>query len=135
MSAAPLRATARPISPARTPETQRVPRPHLRAVAAPEPGRSIVPFAWACLTVIMVALASVLALNTTMAEGAYEARELKIEIANLHQERAAALTGLEANAAPSALATRAQALGMVPANRIGYVRLADAQILAQGAGQ
>lgn len=135
MSAAPLRAAARPLAPAPHQAPARSPRPQLRAVAAPQQGRSIVPFAWACLAVVLSALGAVLILNTTMAEGAYDAREVKIEIANLHQERATALTQLEANAAPSALAAKAQALGMVPAERIGYVRLHDAQILAQGAGQ
>lgn len=146
MSAAPLRAQPRfePVNPPRTgrsipgreagaPQRSVSQRPALRAVTAPAPARSLAPFAWTCLLIVMAALAVVLVLNTTMAEGAYRQRELKIEIANLHQERAEALTKLESAGAPGALAQKAQALGMVPAAQLGYVRLADAQLLSKGA--
>ena len=73
-----------------------------------------------------------MALNTSMAEGAYKARDLKIEIADLHQQRATALTKLESNAAPGALAQQALTLGMVPADRIGFVTLATGQVLEAG---
>lgn len=130
MSAAPLRSSARPFPSA--PQVAPARRDHLRAVAAPQRAHSIAPFAWLCVSIIVAALASVLVLNTTMAEGSYETRDLKIEIAQLHQERAAALTELESNAAPSALATDAQALGMVPASSIGFITLASGSVLSAG---
>ena len=130
MSAAPLRAAARPVPAA--PASAPVRRDHLRAVSAPQRGHSIGPFAWLCVSIVIAALATVLTLNTTMAEGAYESRDLKIEIAQLHQERAAALTQLEANAAPGALASGAQALGMVPADRIGFITLSSGSLLSAG---
>jgi hypothetical protein len=69
-----------------------------------------------------------------MAEGAYEARDLQLEIADLHQQRATALTQLEANAGPGALATQAQTLGMVPAARLGFVTLSTGVVLEAGGG-
>lgn len=131
-----LRATPRPISQAPSQAPKSLPRikavPQLEAVAAPRHARSIAPFAWSVVLIVVLAFASVLVLNTTMAEGAYDIRELKIEIRDLHQERAAALTQLEENAAPYALAAQAQALGMVPAQRVGAVSLADALVVAAG---
>lgn len=129
MSAAPLRSQSRPaFAPVTTPQRGN----HLRAVSAPRHSRSIVPFAWLCVSIVVVALAAVLALNTTMAEGAYQTRTLKIEIAQLHQQRAATLTQLEANAAPQALAQRAQDLGMEPSGRIGFVTLESGKVLEAG---
>ncbi len=110
MSAAPAR-HPRPIAPAPRPRVRLVPvtkpapssrtqpqrrapgapnpgrRDHLRAVAAPEQARSLVPFAWTCALIVVGALSAVLFINTSMAGGAYERRDLKIEIANLHEER------------------------------------------------
>jgi hypothetical protein len=67
-----------------------------------------------------------------MAKGAYQSRDLKIEIANLHQQRATALTKLESKAAPGALAAEAQSLGMVPADHIGFITLATGHVLQAG---
>jgi hypothetical protein len=136
MSAAPLRSstplrTAAPLRrPAPAPAAPR--REHLRPVPSPQHERSLAPFAWLCVLIVVAALGAVLALNTSMAKGAYESRDLKIEIANLHQQRATALTNLEAKAAPGALATEARALGMVPAKRIGFVTLATGHVLKAG---
>ncbi len=150
MSAAPLRAPSalpsstavrssaaiRTAAPLRRPSPAReVPRrPYLSPVAAPQHERTLAPFAWLCVMIVIAALGAVLALNTLMAEGAYASRDLKIEIADLHQQRATALTQLEANSAPGALAQQAQALGMVPAGRIGFITLATGQVLEAGGG-
>ncbi|WP_296664468.1 hypothetical protein [Demequina sp.] len=131
MSAAPLRqqrpARGRPAAPPAPGE-----RPHLRSVQAPEPSRSLVPFAWACVAVVLAALASVLLVNTAMAEGAYERRDLKIEIASLHKERAGYLETLEANSSPANLAARAEGLGMAPAMALGFMSLSDGIVLETG---
>lgn len=109
-------------------------RPHLRAVAAPEQARSLAPFAWTCILIIIAALIAVLLLNTTMAEGAYERRDLKIEIANLHQERSRLISELEANASASRLADAATAMGMEKAQTQGFVSLKDASVGENTAG-
>jgi hypothetical protein len=104
----------------------------LRAVTAPDHSRSIAPFAWLCVGIVIAALSAVLVLNTTMAEGSYVSRDIQIEIAQLHQQRAAALIQLEANAAPEALAHRATELGMQPAGSIGFVTLESGKVLEAG---
>jgi len=130
MSASPLSSPAPLTHPAPVRATPR--REYLRPVAAPQHARTLAPFAWLCVAIVLVSLGSVLALNTTMAEGAYQARDLKIEIADLHQQRATALTQLESNSAPGALAARAQTLGMVPAPDIGFITLSTATVLQAG---
>lgn len=131
MSAAPLRQqrpSSRTASP-RSPLTSPPRRDHLRAVAAPEQMRSMVPFAWVCVSIVIGAMAAVLLLNTTMSSGAYERRDLKIEIASLHQERATLVTQLESNSSPQFLANVASDLGMVPAKTLGFVSLQDSIVL------
>ncbi|PKQ25713.1 MAG: hypothetical protein CVT64_08420 [Actinobacteria bacterium HGW-Actinobacteria-4] len=135
MSAAPARqfrpvTAPHPSAPSYAPAPRT--RDHLRAVAAPKHARSLVPFTWACFSMILGALAAVLVLNTTMAEGAYERRDLKIELADLHQQRATLISELEANASPQWLSTRAAQLGMEPAGTLGFVSIEDGTVLESG---
>ncbi|WP_430867024.1 hypothetical protein [Demequina aurantiaca] len=135
MSAAPLRQqrpSARPSDPRGKPAQAPRRREHLRAVAAPEQMRSMVPFAWVCVSIVLAAMASVLLLNTTMASGAYERRDLKIEIADLHQERSTLVTTLESNSSPQFLAKSAADMGMVPAETLGFVSLEEGVVLESG---
>ncbi|WP_084129967.1 hypothetical protein [Demequina sp. NBRC 110055] len=108
------------------------PHRHLRAVSAPEQGRSIAPFAWTCILIVLAAMAAVLVINTQMAKGAYERRDLKIEIASLHTQAESLSSVLERNAAPSYLAQRASALGMELAPTLGSISIADGAVLEQG---
>lgn len=137
MSAVPAR-QFRPVAPTSTsPRTMPLSTPaptaprrdHLSAVAAPEHARSMVLFTWSCLSIVIAAFATVLILNTAMASGAYERRDLKIELADLHQQRAALVMDLEANSSPQHLAVNAQELGMVPAGTLGSVFLEDGVVL------
>lgn len=136
MSAAPVRQhrpavrTAPNTAPAKQPPR----RDHLRAVAAPEQARSLAPFAWLCIGIIVAALAAVLLLNTAMASGAYERRDLKIELAELHEQRGALITELEANSSPHLLAATAEDLGMVHAGRFGFVSIENAAVLESDGG-
>ena len=155
MSAAPAR-HPRPISPSPRPRVRLVPvtkpapsnraqpqrrapgtpnpgrRDHLRAVAAPEQARSLVPFAWTCALIVVGALSSVLFINTSMAGGAYERRDLKIEIANLHEERTSLVTQLEQKSSPDQLGADARGLGMQPAQQFGFISLADTIVIESG---
>jgi hypothetical protein len=92
----------------------------------------MVPFAWLCVSIVLGSLAAVLLLNTTMASGAYERRDLKIEIAGLHQERATLVTQLESNSSPQFLAQAAADMGMVPAETLGFMSLKDSIVLESG---
>ena len=133
MSAAPMR-HPRPIPAGRT---QPAPasggrRDHLRAVAAPEQARSLVPFAWTCALIVIAALSTVLLLNTSMAQGAYERRDLKIEIADLHEQHASLVTQLEQKSSPDQLGSDARDLGMKPATIIGFISIADNVVIESG---
>lgn len=131
MSAAPVRQQrpATRTTHSRTPAQAPRRSAHLRAVAVPEQMRSMAPFASVCVLIVLGAMAAVLLLSTTMATGAYERRDLKIEIANLHQERAALVTELESNSSPQFLAKVASEMGMVPAETLGFVSLKDSIVL------
>jgi len=101
-------------------------------VAAPEQARSLVPFAWLCALIVISALGAVLLVNTSMAGGAYQRRDLKIEIANLHEQRAALVTKLEQKSAPERLGYDARVLGMRPAKQFGFISLADTVVIESG---
>lgn len=131
MSAAPLRNYA-PTRTAPSPAAAPRQRDHLRAVSAPEPGRSLLPFAALCVFIVLGALATVLLLNTTMSRGAWEANSMRIEISKAEQQRATLLTQLEASANPAGLANAAAGLGMVQAERIGFVSIGSAAVLESG---
>ena len=107
-------------------------RGHLRAVAAPEQARTLVPFAWACALIIIGALSAVLLVNTSMASGAYERRDLKIEIATLHEQRSSLVTQLEEKSAPARLGADARQLGMQPAHQFGFLSLANNVVIESG---
>ncbi|WP_062522437.1 hypothetical protein [Demequina silvatica] len=127
MSAAPLRQQR-----AYAPRPEAAPRRQLRAVSAPDTPRSLAPFALLCIGIVLAALASVLLINTSMAEGAYERRDLKLEIADLHVQQAALNETLDGNASPASLADRAARLGMAPASALGTVSLSDGMVLETG---
>ena len=110
------------------------PRAHLRPVSAPSHQRSLASFAWTCISIIVAALAAMLIINTQMAAGAYDRRDMRLEIAALHQQRAALVTQLDANAAPHHLSQAAAALGMVPATTVGFISLGDAQVTEADGG-
>lgn len=93
---------------------------------------SVIPFVVLCVLVVVIALVSVLLLNTSMVKGAYDAHDLSIEISDLEQRRAELLTEIDAQAAPQQLADRAAELGMVPVTTVGFVSLADGTVVTAG---
>lgn len=103
---------------------------------SPQPrSHTTVPFVALCVTIIVGTLVAVLLLNTTMAAGAYQGRDLIIETASLLEEKADLLLELEAHAAPQNLVEQAVGLGMVQANEVGYISLNDGTVrLAGGQG-
>jgi hypothetical protein len=132
MSAATARATeprsaprARPSAPA-TP-----PAPRLRVVATPAQARTRVPFVLACMGVLALALLAALLLNTSTASQAFERYTLTNELGRLQQDQAELQTQLDGKSSPASLAAAAQAIGMVPANGTGWLRLSDGSV--QGA--
>ncbi|MGO1316205.1 MAG: hypothetical protein ACTMIR_04090 [Cellulomonadaceae bacterium] len=105
------------------------PRPRIHVVPPPRTARSRVPYVLFCMALVGAALISVLLLNTTMANGAYESRDLQAQIAQLAQSEQALLAQLEEASAPTALAERAQRLGMVQDSTPAFLRLSDGAII------
>jgi len=120
------RATAYP-APSR-PRPASAPAPRLRVVRAPEHARTRVPFILACMAVLAGALLSALLLNTSMAASAYAKYDLSNELGRLNQDQQDLTAQLDAKASPTQLAAAAAALGMVPTNGTGLLRLSDGSV-------
>ena len=120
------RATAYP-APSR-PRPTTAPAPRLRVVRAPEHARTRVPFILACMAVLAGALLSALLLNTSMAATAYAKYDLSNELGRLNQDQQDLTAQLDAKASPTQLAAAAAALGMVPTNGTGWLRLSDGSV-------
>ena len=120
------RATAYP-APSR-PRAANAPAPRLRVVRAPEHARTRVPFILACMAVLAGALLSALLLNTSMAASAYAKYDLSNELGRLNQDEQDLTAQLDAKASPTQLAGAAAALGMVPTNGTGWLRLSDGSV-------
>ncbi len=132
------RPTAHSAAPRRAPaprETTEAPsrNPAISVHAAPEHSRSLVPFVGMCVSIVLGALIAVLLLNTTMAKGAYETRDLRNELAYLQDQRSELLASLEEHASPQSLSQAAHDLGMVPAHRVGFVTISSGAVVAPGA--
>ena len=123
------RATAYPApSRPRPSTTTPAPAPRLRVVRAPEHARTRVPFILACMAVLAGALLSALLLNTSMAASAYAEYDLSNDLNRLNQDQQDLTAELDAKASPTQLAAAAAALGMVPTNGTGWLRLADGSV-------
>ncbi|AEE45741.1 hypothetical protein [Cellulomonas fimi] len=123
-------ATAR-VSTARAypaPARQPAAAPRLRLVRAPQTARTRVPFVLACMAVLAAALLSALLLNTQMASGAYEKYGLSNELGRLDQDAKDLQAQLDQKASPAQVAAAARALGMVPADGTGWVRVSDGTV-------
>ncbi len=119
-------ATARPLP--RTSPRRAAPPRRLRVVApAPAEGNGL--FLGLCVLLLLGGFVGVLVLNTAMAKGSYTIRDL--------QRRSDALTdtqndmeqALDAVSGPGPLASRARALGMVPAQSPAFLDLSDGKVL------
>jgi hypothetical protein len=109
------------------------PKPRLRVVPPPRRARSRVPFVLACMALLTGALLVALLLNTAMAQGEYERFQLATRLAQSAQLQQELATRLDEVAAPTALAERAESLGMVPSTSRGYLRLSDGAVLGDPA--
>lgn len=108
-------------------------RPRLRLVRAPAPARSRVPFLLLCVAILGGAMLAALALNTSMATTAYTITERQLELAELTQAEQQLSTEFEQMSSPTQLAAAATRLGMVPAEGLSYIYLADGTITGPAA--
>lgn len=111
-----------------------LPRPsdapaRLRLVEAPHQARSRAPFVLTCIGLLAGALLGTLLLNTSMANGSYEARALQRELAAQAEVTDTLSARLDELQSPQALAERATGLGMVRVSEPPVLRLADQTII------
>ena len=114
-------------TPAAAPSSSPDPRIHL--VAVPAQSRSRVPFILLCMTILAGSLLCVLLLNTTMAHGSYEERDLQSQLARLAEQEQALLADLDAESSPGALAAHARELGMVQDPTPAFLNLTAGEIV------
>ncbi|RPF27914.1 hypothetical protein [Georgenia muralis] len=122
MSAVPVRAQT-------APRPQHSWRPRLEVVASPVPARSVVPFLLLCAAVLGAALLGALLLNTQMAATAYEIHDQQVALNRLDEAEASLRAQVEQAGSPAELQRRADGLGMVPAEGMRFVQLADGRLL------
>jgi len=103
--------------------------PRLRVVSAPVHARSRAGLVAASLAVLAVGLMGLLLLNVSLDKGAFVNRTQQARIEQLTERRQALQEELAAREAPQSLAAKAQALGMVEAPNVAFVRASDGRIL------
>lgn len=128
MSAMPARAPQ-----LRAPAARTSWRPRLRLVRAPAQARSRLPFLLLCVAILGGAMLGALALNTSMATTAYTISARQVELAQLSQTEQQLNTQLEQMASPTQLAAAADKIGMVPAEGLSYITLANGTITGPAA--
>lgn len=132
MSVLPVR-PARPTAEAREARearTRPVRRPVLEVVAAPTPVRSLVPYVMLLVSILLAAMVGALVLNTSMAQTSFDIQSRQVELQQLQQRAASLQAQVDTAGSPAALQTAATALGMVPADDIGHLSLAERTILS-----
>ncbi len=97
--------------------------PHLRVVAPP-PARALrLRFGLDVIAMLAAGLIGLLALNTASAQSAFREHALQAQVAVLTDRAQALQVALDEQAAPSALASRAEQLGMRPSTVAHYLQL------------
>lgn len=104
-------------------------RPRLAVVPSPAPGRALAPYLMVSVLIVVAALLGALLLNTQMAATAYEIHDRQVELARLDEGEASLRAQVEEAGAPAALQRQAEGLGMVPAEGLRFIELAEGRLL------
>lgn len=120
-------ATARPLGRA-------IPRPQprhtpLRVVPAAISSSGKGVFASLCIVLLGIGLIVLLLLHAQLAAGSYTLHDLEATSGTLADQQHELTRAIDAERNPAALAAKAQAMGMVPANSMAFIRLSDGTIL------
>ena len=133
-----MSATARPLEPQFDPEVDPQPtpgrgertRPQLRLVSPLRPERaSRGVFALIVTGLLGLGLIAMLIINTQLAQGAFVVSDLNQQLQQLQEQEAVLNEEVAAVAAPSALSSRARALGMIPSETPVFLRMPDGEVL------
>jgi hypothetical protein len=98
-------------------------RPSLRLVAAQSLTASRLPFAIFVGSILVIGLVALLLLHTLAAQDAFRLESLQHESAQMSDTQQQLALAEQQRDAPTALAARARALGMVPTGSIAFVEL------------
>jgi hypothetical protein len=88
-------------------------------------------FAAVCIGLLSLGLVGLLMLNTAIGQGAFELQRLQVQSQQLADTQEALSQSLDSYRSPAALASRASALGMVPASEMAFIRLSDGRVLGE----
>lgn len=110
----------RPVEPA-TRRLSAVPRRQLRPARAP--------FVGLVVGLLAAALMALLLMNTQIARNSFLVNSLQQKNAQLDVRQQQLQQGVDAQAAPNALAARASRLGLVPAGQPAFIELPDGKVL------
>jgi hypothetical protein len=88
-------------------------------------------FAVLCMALLAVGLVSLLMMNTALASGIYQLKDLRAESGTLTDQQEQLTQVVDDLRSPRNLADRAQQMGMVPAKSMAFVRLSDGTVIGQ----
>jgi hypothetical protein len=116
--------------PARRPARRRqvASRQRLRVVQ----GRAAARRGWfpvVCVSLLAGGLLAVLVLNAALAQGSFELGRLQATSSELADQQESLTQSIDEQRSPEQLASRARALGMVPATAAAFLRLSDGKVL------
>jgi hypothetical protein len=86
-------------------------------------------FAVLCITLLAAGLVALLMMNTALASGIYQVKDLQATSGTLTDQQEQLTQVVDDLRSPRNLADRAQQLGMVPAQSMAFVRLSDGAII------
>ena len=88
-------------------------------------------FAVLCMALLAVGLVSLLMMNTALASGIYQLKDLRAESGTLTDQQEQLTQVVDDLRSPPKLADRAQQMGMVPAKSMAFVRLSDGTVIGE----
>lgn len=104
--------------------------PKLSVVPSPAPRRGFLSTVFLCIFIFFGALLLAFHFNTRMVQGAYEIKDIKMELTSVQMQEEA----LEERGAflrsPKQLETQAAALGMVPAANVQEINIEQGAVIA-----
>jgi hypothetical protein len=88
-------------------------------------------FAVLCMALLAVGLVSLLMMNTALASGIYQLKDLRAQSGTLTDQQEQLTQVVDDLRSPRNLADRAQQMGMVPAKSMAFVRLSDGTVIGE----
>lgn len=104
-------------------------RPRLRVVTGAPPRHGSAAFGVLCAALLAAGLIGLLLLNTQLAQGSFTLHDLRAASDQLADTEDALTQSLASSKSPANLAAEASGMGMVPAQSVAFLRLADGRVI------